>query len=116
MGTKMMRVCDVCDAPADGDPITFGWGSGFYETDLCAEHGGDLVDLMERVVKTARRRGGSPSRPAPVTSPFVAPEPKRAHRVDTAEVRVWAKKKGIKVSDKGRLPDEVIEKFLASAR
>lgn len=108
-----MRVCDVCGGPAVGDPVKFGWGSSFYETDLCEEHASVLVDTVEAVIKNARRMGAGVSS-AP--TPPLTSTPLRAPRVDTKEVRAWAKKQGIEVSDKGRVPDSLIQQFLSATR
>jgi hypothetical protein len=108
MATRMLRVCDVCDQPVEGDPIRFGWGNAFYETDLCAKHGDDLVSLMERAVQSARRLGAPPKSVPPV------PTKQRRSTVNTKEVREWAAKKGIEVSDRGRVPEALIVQFLAA--
>lgn len=114
MATRVMRVCDVCDMPATGDAVKFGWGASFYETDLCEEHGHELVTLMERVMKTARRLGQDHGAVAAATAAAVPTA--RKPRVDTAEVRAWAKKKRIKVPDKGRLPESLIAQYLQEGR
>lgn len=110
MATKMLRVCDVCEAPTTRDLIRFGWGTAFYETDLCDEHSEELVSLIEKAIRTARRVGSEPRPPA------VVPVTRRRQRVDTAEVRAWAKSQGIEVSDKGRVPDSLILQFSEATR
>jgi hypothetical protein len=45
--------------------------------------------------------------------------PKRrtaAHRQRSADIRAWAKRSGIEVSDRGRIPAQVIAKYDASHR
>lgn len=111
-----MRVCDICDRPIDGDPIRFGWGSGgFYETDLCEEHKAEVTELMERLVKSARRLGVNKPVRRPVPD---KPRPAKKGRtqVNTNKVRAWALSKGYEVSDRGRLPASLIDKYLASIR
>lgn len=110
MATKMLRVCDVCEAPTTRDSIRFGWGSAFYETDLCDQHSEDLVSLIEKAIRTARRVGSDPK------APTVVPVTRKRQRVDTAEVRAWAKGQGIEVSDKGRVPDSLIERYVQATR
>lgn len=107
MATRLMKICDVCEQPTGQDPIRLGWGSSFYEVDLCDKHGGELVTLVEKILKHARRLGGDAPRPA-------APVPDRKPRVDTKEVRAWAKTQGIEVNDKGRVPDTLIVQFLGA--
>ena len=113
MATRMMRVCDVCDAPAVGEGIRFGWGNSFYETDLCEQHGQELVALMERAIRTARRMGAEvSSRPMPSASI----PPARKRRVDTKDVRAWAKREGIDVNEKGRVPESLIAQFVSAGQ
>lgn len=112
MANRMVRVCDVCEAPAEGDPIKFGWGSGFYETDLCGEHGSALVGLMEVTIKNARQLGVG----APRKDRLAAVMTVRRKPVDSAAVRKWAKAKRIKVNPQGRIPESVIEQYLADTQ
>lgn len=114
MATKMLRVCDVCERPTERDSIRFGWGTAFYETDLCEEHSEELSSLIEKAIRTARRVGNEPTRsegkpPAPTAR-------SRRQRVDTAEVRAWAKSQGIDVSDKGRVSEALIVQFSEATR
>lgn len=106
MATRMMRVCDVCDSPATGDSLRFGWGSSFYETDLCDAHSQEMAEVVERVLQNARRLGAgttTPSTPAPVVRP---------PRFDTKDVRAWAKTQGIEVNPKGRVPESLIQQYI----
>lgn len=111
MATKMLRVCDVCEKPTERDLIRFGWGTAFYETDLCDEHAEALASLVEKAIRTARRVGAEPG--AAVIHP---PVTRRRQRVDTAEVRAWAKSQGIEVNDKGRVPESLILQFSEATR
>lgn len=105
----LQSVCDVCQEPAAVVTFRFGWMMSNYEIDLCPEHSDELNDTMERMVSGARRLG-SPSRSVTVATPA----PPARSQVSTPEVRAWAKKRGIEVSPKGRVADEVFEKYLAS--
>ena len=109
MATRMMTVCDVCGGVATGDTVRFGWGSSFYEADLCADHVEELSSIMERVVKNAKLLGGS--KPVPV-NPFVMPTAPPRRKPTTVDVRRWAKQQGYKVPDKGRVPDALITAYM----
>lgn len=105
----LQAVCDVCDKPGDVTTFRFGWALTNYEIDLCDEHREQLGDVMDTLVKHARHLG------AKAKSVNVTPPPPPARdQASTAEVREWAKKNGITVSEKGRVPDEVFEQYLAS--
>lgn len=111
MATRMLSVCDICGAPTDRERIRLGWDLITYEADLCDEHGEALEQMVETVIYHGRRLG------APPTS-FTPPAPKSAPReqVDTAVVRAWARKQGITVSDRGRIPEEVYARYLQRNR
>lgn len=111
MATTLMRVCDVCGAPADADTVRFGFSLVTYEIDLCAAHDEELTAVLEKMAKAGRALGAPPT-PVIVES---APRPVSAD-LDTATVRRWAKSQGISVSDRGRIPEEVYEKYLAAQR
>lgn len=114
MATRLLRVCDVCEQPIEGESIRFGWGGGFYETDLCEKHGEELRSTMERYLRKARRLGAAP-KSAPIRSAPSAAGTKRTRRrptVSTKEVREWAAKEGIDVSERGRVPESLIAQFL----
>lgn len=119
VATKVMsvRVCDVCGEPATEETLRFGWQSSFYESDVCETHGRELRDLMETITKSARPMGSTVPAPKPAKrESFVAPAARRRRRIDTAEVRAWAKKQGIEVSDKGRVPEALIEQWEKATR
>lgn len=109
MAREMVRVCDVCRAPADYDTVRLGWDLVTYEVDLCEEHGEALVGMVETILPRARRLG------APPTPVLVETKPAPARtQVPTAKVRAWAKQQGIEVSQRGRIPDEVFDAYFAS--
>lgn len=119
MATRVvsLRVCDACGEPAQGDTIRFGWQSVFYESDVCEKHRTQVQTLMDQLTASARPMGTPPPkgrepRKVEKKTSFVAPTLRRRRRFDTADVRVWAKSKGIKVNDKGRLPESLIAKYL----
>jgi hypothetical protein len=107
-----MRICDVCEAPTNRDPVRLGWQSAFYEADLCEKHGGDLIDLIESFIPKARRLGADTS---PRPEALSAPSPRRV-KVDTKDVREWAKRNGIEVNEKGRVPEALIVQFTEATR
>lgn len=104
-----MTVCDVCGGVATGDTIRLGWGSSFYEADLCADHAEELSSIMERVTKHAKVIGGA--KPVAV-NPFVMPTTAPRRKPTTVEVRRWAKQQGLTVPAKGRVPEALITQYM----
>lgn len=105
----LQSVCDLCHEPGAVHTFRFGWMLTNYETDLCEAHAAEVTGLIERLVENAQRLGA-----APKSVHVDAPPPPARSQVATAKVRAWAKKNGIEVSDRGRVPDEVFEQYLAA--
>lgn len=105
----VQSTCDECGLDGPIETFRFGWDLVTYEIDLCQEHAAELSEVMERLISSGRRLG-SPAKSVNVAPP--APSPR--DMATTAEVRAWARKKGMDVSEKGRVPDEVFEKYLAA--
>jgi hypothetical protein len=78
-----------------------------YEIDLCAKHSQKFDEVIRRYAEKARRVRRQVSRAKKRTA---------AHRQRSAEIRAWAKRNGITVSDRGRIPSHVIGQYEASHR
>jgi hypothetical protein len=78
-----------------------------YEIDLCEKHSQKFDEVLKRFSDRARKVTGRVTRTKRRTA---------AHRQHSAEVRAWAKRSGIEVSDRGRIPAQVIKKYEASHR
>lgn len=103
----VQSVCDLCQAQEAVDTFRFGWDFFNYEIDVCQQHADEVSEFMERMVQSGRRLG------APAKSVEVeGPPPLAREQVSTLEVRTWAKKNGIEVSERGRIPDELFERYL----
>ena len=100
---------DDLDGSEAAGTVRFGVDGADYEIDLSAAHARALAEALEKYIAAGRRVSSSParrpgrSRRAPAAGP------------DSAAVRAWAKSHGIKVSDRGRIPTDVIAKFNAAA-
>lgn len=78
-----------------------------YEIDLCAKHSDKFDESVGRFADHARRVSARPGRAKRRTT---------AHRQHSARVRAWAKESGIPVSDRGRIPAEVVAKYESTHR
>ena len=99
---------DDLDGSEAAGTVRFGVDGADYEIDLSAAHAKALGEALEKYVAAGRK----------VSSPARRPGRTRRASVsgpDSAAVRAWAKSHGIKVSDRGRIPTEVIAKFNAAA-
>jgi len=100
---------DDLDGSEAAGTVRFGVDGTDYEIDLSAAHAKALGEALEKYIAAGRKVGSSAAR-----------RPGRSRRTansgpDSAAVRAWAKSRGIKVSDRGRIPTEVIAKFNAAA-
>ncbi|HEY6279910.1 MAG TPA: Lsr2 family protein [Streptosporangiaceae bacterium] len=86
----------------------FSFDGRDYEIDLCLKHSDRFDETISRYAERARK-----------SSARLARGIKRrtaAHRQHSASVRAWAKKAGITVSDRGRIPAEVVARYDAAHR
>lgn len=93
----------------DGEHMTraFSLDGRDYEIDLCEKHSQKFDEAVKRFAEKARKVSTRMSRPKRRTA---------AHRQRSADIRAWAKRSGIDVSDRGRIPAQVIQKYDASHR
>lgn len=73
-----------------------------YEIDLCLKHSERFDDAIGKYASHARKSAGRVPRTKRRTA---------AHRKHSAEVRAWAKANGMVVSERGRIPAEVVSKY-----
>ena len=99
---------DLDGSQADGT-VGFGLDGTEYEIDLNAKHAQQLRDALARYVSAGRRTGGSAHRPSRSGRTAQPSGP------NTTEVREWAKKQGIDVKDRGRVPAELVAKFKSAS-
>jgi nucleoid-associated protein Lsr2 len=108
---QKVSVTFACDYDAreipDGEQLTriFSLDGRDYEIDLCERHSQKFDEVLTRYREKARRVTGRVSRPKRRTA---------ANRQRSADIRAWAKGNGIQVSDRGRIPAQVISKYDAS--
>ena len=93
----------------DGQHLTrsFSLDGRDYEIDLCERHSQKFDEVFSRFATRARKATGRVSHTKRRTS---------AHRKRSADIRGWAKGNGISVSDRGRIPADVIARYDASHR
>ena len=84
------------------ETIRFGLDGASYEIDLNKRNAKRLRNSLEEYVKHARRiRARGRTRRGQTA----------ARRRRSADIRAWAKRSGFQVSDRGRIPAEVVEKW-----
>jgi Lsr2 len=108
---QKISVTFACDYDAreipDGEHLTraFSLDGRDYEIDLCEKHSQKFDEVLERFREKARRVTGRVGKPKRRTT---------AHRQRSADIRAWAKQNNMDVSDRGRIPANVIAKYEAN--
>lgn len=105
---REIRLIDDLDGEAADETLEFGLDGKNYEIDLSKENAGKLRDALAAFVASARRSGGARRRGGAVAT--VARRPS-IDREQNQAIREWARKRGMKVSDRGRIPAEVLEAY-----
>ena len=105
---REIRLVDDLDGDTADETVEFGVDGKVYEIDLSKGNAGKLRDGLAPYVAAARRAGGRRRR-SPGGSPAAARP--SIDREQNQAIRDWARKRGMKVSDRGRIPAEVLEAY-----
>ena len=97
---------DDIDGSAAGETIRFGLDGAHYEIDLNLQHAGELRTLIAAYIGKARKVPSAGVRAARSRKTAV-------NGSSSMEMREWAKARGLKVNDRGRIPAGVIAKYEA---
>lgn len=104
--------CDVDGkSGSDVETVSFGYEGTSYELELCGKHRKSLDAVLNELVASARKVVGA-SRGRTVAKTRSRPASQRA---ENGEIRAWAAANGIKVSERGRIAADVIEKYRAGS-
>jgi len=106
-----VRLIDDLDGKEANETITFGLDGSNYEIDLSTRNAGKLRDALATYVGTARKAGKTQARTGRGRSGTGSAS---ADREQNQAIREWAKKKGLNVNERGRIPAEIVEKYHAS--
>jgi len=108
---QKISVTFACDYDSKEIPVgehltrAFSLDGRDYEIDLCERHSQKFDEVVGRFAERARKVSSRVSRPKRRTT---------AHRQHSADIRAWAKRTGMEVSDRGRIPANVIAKYEAN--
>jgi hypothetical protein len=97
-----VTLVDDLDGTEADETVRFSLDRVDYEIDLSKKNATSLRDALAQYVGAARRMGGRRSTGGPR---------RRAGGNGTAAIRDWAKSKGYKISDRGRVPANIVEEY-----
>ena len=101
----IVELTDDVDGKPAAETISFGLDGRSYEIDLSEKNAKALRKAFEPWVDAGRRVGGrSTTRTATAASTGV----------DSKAVRAWAASNGIELSARGRIPADVVQKYVAA--
>ena len=107
---------DDLDGGEASETVSFALDGSSYEIDLSGKNAEELRDAFAKYVGAARKAGRSTA-----SSGRSAGSGRRSggsasmDRDQAAAIRSWAKKQGLQVSDRGRIPASIIEQYNSSA-
>ena len=94
-----------------GETIRFGLDRTEYEIDLADKNAKALRDTFAKYVSGGRRTGARSTGRGRASRTAAAHE---ARGYDPKAVRAWAESQGIQVSQRGRVPADLVAKFQAA--
>ncbi|MGH3739093.1 MAG: histone-like nucleoid-structuring protein Lsr2 [Micromonosporaceae bacterium] len=107
--TVTYLVDDLEGGDAD-ETVKFGLDGVDYEIDLSEKNATALRESVARFVAAGRRSGKGGAKPSVRGRGQAA-----ADREQNKAIREWAKRKGLGVSERGRLSQDVIDQYNAQA-
>jgi hypothetical protein len=110
--TLQINLIDDIDGSTADETVRFALDGTNYEIDLSAKHAAKLRTDLEKYVEAARRTGtGGVTRAGRGRTS----QPARTDRDQNRAIRSWAKRKRIPLSDRGRIPQRILDRYAAEA-
>lgn len=98
---------DDIDGGEAHETVEFSLDGVAYTIDLSEKNASQLRKLLQPYVDAASRV----HRPHRVGQAATA-----SNRELNREIRAWAREKGLKIADRGRIPDEIVEQYKKAQR
>jgi hypothetical protein len=110
--TTVVLVDDL-DGSEAAEQVEFAVDGRSYHIDLSAANSAKLREALAPYIAAARRAGGRRSSGGG-SGATPAPSRSAADRAQNQKVREWAIEQGMKISERGRIPSNVIEAYRQS--
>ncbi|MDN5750439.1 MAG: Lsr2 family protein [Pseudonocardia sp.] len=105
--TTVTLIDDLDGSEAD-EQVEFAIDGKGYEIDLSSANVSRLRDALAPYVSAARRTSGRRGSSSSATS---APSRAGTDREQNQAIREWAQQQGMKISERGRIPSNVLEAY-----
>src|SRR5918994_3814830 len=100
-----VTLVDDLDGGTADETVSFAIDGAHYEIDLSSKNAQKLRDAVTPFVGAARKAGRTATRNTRGRGTGSA----AVEREQNQAIREWAKKKGLNVSERGRIPAEIVE-------
>ena len=111
MATRtLVSLIDDLDGGEADETVEFGLDGVTYQIDLSGENAEELRDALAQYVEHSRRAGGR-KRSNTRAAAKPASRPATVDREQNQAIRSWARKNGFQVSDRGRIPSEIVDAY-----
>jgi hypothetical protein len=109
-----MLVDDLDGGDAD-ETVTFALDGTQYQIDLSTKNANRLRDAVAKFVGAGTKVGRVAAAPTRGGSAGAPRGSARADRDQNRAIREWAQAKGIEMSDRGRIKQEIVDRYQAEA-
>jgi len=106
---------DDLDGGTAEETVKFGLDGVQYEIDLSQGNAGALRDALASYVAAAQKVSGRATGQSARVSAGRQRGAAASDRDQNKAIRDWAKRKGIEISDRGRIKQEIVDQYHAEA-
>ncbi|WP_154768730.1 histone-like nucleoid-structuring protein Lsr2 [Nakamurella alba] len=103
---------DDLDGSKAAETVAFALDGADYEIDLSKRNAAALRKALAAFIEAGRRQPRTVKSRRPADKPGAAE--RAAHRAHLSKVRTWAAANEMEISDRGRLPEAVLEAYDAA--
>ncbi|EID10184.1 Lsr2-like protein [Mycolicibacterium phlei RIVM601174] len=111
MATKTVLIDDL-DGTEGAETRSFSWNGVDYEVDLNDKNTAKLEKALSPFIAVAREVPRTRPEPTKMITHRPRPVVGRVNRLN--EIREWARGQGLKVSDRGKVPKDIIRQYEAA--
>jgi hypothetical protein len=108
---REIRLIDDLDGEVAHETVEFGIDGKNYEIDLSSANADKLRSALANYVGAARKAAAGRRRATAAGNGSSSARKPAIDREQNQAIREWARKRGMKVSDRGRIPAEVLEAY-----
>ena len=106
---------DDLDGGTADESVKFALDGVAYEIDLNSKNAAKFRDAFEPYVKVARKTRGGVLAGRSVSSRASRGGGAATDREQNKAIREWAKRQGREISARGRIPQSIVDEYMASA-